>query len=315
VRGLVPCAALLFGACGGAPSPVAPHTEAVRAAGAVCAPGEQPIVYLVGGDARDDKLGVLPWAFKEADARGARAFLFLGDMELTPEFDGAFRAKLGLLTRTQLFPVLGNHEIDELGMLNLGFRAQHERAFRQHFLGHSDASAFSDRVVYSLNLAGGVHFVALDNVSQPGFGDAQLAWLTSDLARARADKTVRYVIVGMHKPLVNSIEPHSMAANGAVGQGDSARAAQLFSEYRVDLVVASHAHEYEYVPGDAARRVPPMIITGGLGAPLNSKARHPIHHVMELDVCNGGIDIAILPFPGAARSLMSPGGDEDEHER
>ena len=63
----------------------------------------------------------------------------------------------------------------------------------------------------------GVHFIALDNVSEPGgaIGDAQLAWLAADLARAPADGPV---VVLAHRPLFD-LYPD-------VGLGDARRRAR-----------------------------------------------------------------------------------------
>src|SRR6202521_5456814 len=47
----------------------------------------------IGGDSRNDwrtplaKSPVLPWAFKQAKKRAAKAFFFLGDLEITPSLD------------------------------------------------------------------------------------------------------------------------------------------------------------------------------------------------------------------------------------
>src|ERR1700679_2683747 len=79
-------------ACGGASPPpaVEPSIPVTPAA-----PGVTRI--LVGGDSRDDRGHVLPWSFQQAHARGAQAFVFLGDMELSPEFDRVFIRELAWL--------------------------------------------------------------------------------------------------------------------------------------------------------------------------------------------------------------------------
>src|ERR1700730_8105844 len=41
----------------------------------------------IGGDSRNDDSQVLPWAFKEAKRRAAKAFFFLGDLEITRSLD------------------------------------------------------------------------------------------------------------------------------------------------------------------------------------------------------------------------------------
>ncbi len=130
---------------------------------------------------------MLAWAFREAKARGVAAFLFLGDMDLTSALDDHFQNELSLLEDVPFYPVLGNHEIKAFGFLSLG-RAHAERAFRARFLGTPRTpvpSSIENKVVYSVNLAGGLHFVALDNVSQNGFGQERLAWLARVISSAR----------------------------------------------------------------------------------------------------------------------------------
>ena len=62
--------------------------------------------------------------------------------------------------------------------------------FKKNFLDTNPQklkSALPHKIVYSVNLPGRVHFIALDNVSQSGFGDDQLDWLEKDLTQARSD--------------------------------------------------------------------------------------------------------------------------------
>ena len=78
--------ASLLVSCGAAP--VGPRARAVAVPPAIVAR------YVAGGDSRDDHARVIPWAFEQAKARGAAAFFFLGDMELTPSFDSGFAREL-----------------------------------------------------------------------------------------------------------------------------------------------------------------------------------------------------------------------------
>jgi hypothetical protein len=281
-------------ACGGeAPRPAHPHQVATR-------PPPGVVRFLVGGDSRQDGSHVLPWALDEAKARGASAFLFLGDMELTPSFDAHFREQLGALAPIPFYPVLGNHEVKLLGIFGIG-QNHAEKEFREHFLGTPSTpvrSSLAGKVVYSANLPGGVHFVALDNVSQKGFGADQLAWLAADLEQARFDPDVRHVFVGMHKPLAhNKITTHSMDSDGPDAIADSEAALVLFERAHVDLVLESHVHEFARYQQGGIR----CYITGGLGAPLvHADPEHAFHHVLEIDVHDRGeVDVDVVRFDGA----------------
>ena len=249
---------------------------------------------IVGGDSRDDKSQVLPWAFSEAKARGATGFVFLGDMELTGALSASFEAELQKLDPVPLYPVLGNHEVLAFGFIPVG-RHHAEKRFRDRFLGTARTpmkSALADRVVYSVDFPNGVHFVALDNVSAKGFGKDQLAWLDADLDRAKADPSIKRIIVGMHKPLAKNGETtHSMDADGAVAIAESDAALGSFQRHGVALIVASHLHQVSHwVQGGV-----PVWLTGGLGAPLTKAGpEHAYHHFLQVDVTDTQIDVTVV---------------------
>jgi 3',5'-cyclic AMP phosphodiesterase CpdA len=254
--------------------------------------------YVIGGDSRDDAAHVLPWAFREAKAREASAFFFLGDMELTPGFRQHFERELGLLDPVPFYPTLGNHEVRVFGFMALG-TAGAAKQFRDRFLESARTpvkSSLPDKVVYSVDLPGGVHFVALDNVSQGGFGPEQLAWLEADLESARGAFAVKHIVVGMHKPLAkNGVSTHGMDADGPEALADSEAALALFVRDKVSLIVASHVHEFAHF----TQRGIPSYITGGLGAPLDhSGPEHAFHHFLQLDVSERGIQVTVVRFDG-----------------
>jgi hypothetical protein len=292
-------AALTLVACRD-PSLPAPPPAASQPAAAQ--PGS--IRYVVGGDSRQDKAHVVPWAFGEAKARGVTGFVFLGDMELSADLDEHFRAELSALAPVPFYPVLGNHEsvLREHGKdAPREDRVRAVSAFRGRFLGTAATpvqSAFDDKLVYSLDLPGGVHFVALDNVSQPGFGADQLAWLGKDLDAARADGKTRHIVVGVHKALIGSgVTTHAMEEDGPAAASDSAAALTLLEKARVELIVASHFHSFAQYTQHGIR----SFITGGLGAPLDASPGReaPFHHFLLVGVpADGPLTVEVVRFNG-----------------
>ena len=174
--------------------------------------------YIVGGDSRDDKSHVVKWAFAEAKARGASAFFFLGDMELTPQWDSKFQKELEDLKPMPFYPAIGNHEVvlfgTQLGIITRleGFLdpdqvQENINKFTKKFLNTAQTpvtlAPLKGKVAFSTNVKT-IHWISLDNVSQPGFGQDQLAWLETDLKAANADPAKPWIFVGMHKALYNN---------------------------------------------------------------------------------------------------------------
>jgi hypothetical protein len=271
----------------------------------------------IGGDSRDDHSGVVPWAFTEAGKRGAKAFFFLGDLELTPAEDGLFLHKLPDLGNVLFYPVIGNHEVETLGFVRMLPQVSRDRVkeFKDKFVkAHGvNLADIGDAVAYSADLEGGIHLIALDNVSRKGegFGSEQLKWLKADLDAARAAQKI--ILVGMHKGLAkNPVTIHAMDEDGPNAIQDSNAALRLFQMYKVAMVFVSHSHMYAaYNQGGLEVR-----LTGGLGAPLVkglSEDSGGFHHFLLVDVPHPGSNspllVQVIKFPG--KSTMD---DKDESE-
>jgi Calcineurin-like phosphoesterase len=263
------------------------------------APPHGVVRLVIGGDSRNDKCDVRRWACKQARERGANAFIFLGDMALTPEEDVDLNLAKLKCDGFPFYPIIGNHEVDQYGIAR--FRALEplfgynpEREFQKRFLGRVNSpavSALKETTTYSVDLGGGVHFIALDNVGLKGFGEDQLKWLEQDLRTATANSETKYIIVGMHKALVNPCTTHSMHEDGSDAVADSDHALRLFHEYGVKLIVASHEHGYaQFLQDDGI----PTYITGGLGAPTEHHGDVFFPHILQVDIDGSKMSVGVV---------------------
>src|SRR5437773_1418855 len=92
----------------------------------------------------------------------------------------------------------------------------------------------------------GVHFIVLDNVSDPGasIGDAQLAWLAADLQRQAKDARI---VVFTHRPLFDLYPQWDWATR------DGARAVDLLMPHSNVTVFYGHIHqEHHHMTGHIA---------------------------------------------------------------
>lgn len=286
-------------------------------------PPQGVIRIAIGGDSRDDKSDVVAWAFKEAKRRGAKAFFFLGDLELTSAIDKRFLPQLADLGDIPFYPAMGNHEVETFGIVRLPKSESllKVRRFKEEFLAAPgvNLAPLTDTVVYSVDLDGGVHLIALDNVSRKaeGFGAAQLAWLEEDLKTASSAKKI--ILVGMHKGLANNpVTSHAMDEDGAAAVKDSEAALALFRTNGVAMVFVSHSHMYAaYSQGESG---PQVRLTGGMGAPLVkglAEADGGFHHFLLVDVSPGNskapVLVEVVKFP--CRPPCTPSrSDTDESQ-
>jgi 3',5'-cyclic AMP phosphodiesterase CpdA len=142
-------------------------------------------------------------------------------------------------------PAAGNHE-NELGNGPIGYAAY------QTYFDLPDAKSDAEmRGLWYSFTAGSVRIISLNNDDicyQDGgnsyvhgySGGAQKRWLEGELANARADKRVDWVIVCMHQTAVSTAD-HTNGADLGIRQ----EWLPLFDRYQVDLVVCGHEHHYE----------------------------------------------------------------------
>lgn len=115
----------------------------------------------------------------------------------------------------------------------------------------------------------GVHFVAIDNVSDPGanIGDEQLAWLKKDLARY---KKTTPIVVFTHRPLFDLAPAWDWATR------DGAKAVDILMEYPNVTVFYGHIHqENHHMTGHIAHHSAKSLIFP-LPAPMSQPKRLPV---------------------------------------
>jgi len=136
-------------------------------------------------------------------------------------------------------------------------------------LDHGQAwSEFFGPTHYSFDHKG-VHFVAIDNVSDPAakIGEAQLAWLKADLARLPMDAPI---VVMTHRPLFDLAPQWDWATR------DGAQAIALLMPYRNVTVFYGHIHqEHHHMTGHIAHHAAKSLIFP-LVAPGSQPKREPV---------------------------------------
>ncbi|MFE2999223.1 fibronectin type III domain-containing protein [Nocardia sp. NPDC059246] len=142
-------------------------------------------------------------------------------------------------------PAPGNHE-NELGNGPIGYQA-----FQTYFTVPDSGSEDHAKGLWYSFTVGGVRVIAVANDDiclQDGgnsyvrgySGGAQKRWLEGELARARADRGIDWVVVFMHQVAISSADKF----NGA-DLGIRQDWLPLFDRYQVDLVLCGHEHHYE----------------------------------------------------------------------
>jgi 3',5'-cyclic AMP phosphodiesterase CpdA len=184
----------------------------------------QPLFHLFNGDLcyanlADDRVRTW-WDFWENNSRSAR--------------------------KRPWMPSPGNHE-NELGNGPIGYQAYQTYFSVPEATGQTDVT----RGLWYAFTAGSVRVISIanDDVTYQDGGNsyvrgyssgAQKAWLEKELASARHDRDVDWVVVCMHQVAISTADKF----NGA-DLGIREEWMPLFDKHGVDLVVCGHEHHYE----------------------------------------------------------------------
>ena len=144
----------------------------------------------------------------------------------------------------------------------------------------------------------GIHFIALDNVSDPGasIGQEQLAWLAGDLGQVAKDQRI---VVFTHRPLFDLYPEWDWATK------DGAKAMDLLMPYRNVTVFYGHIHqENHHNTGHIAHHAAKSLIfpLPGPGsqpkrAPIPWNAAEPNKGLGFRSVSAKPSDLAIAEYP------------------
>jgi len=146
----------------------------------------------------------------------------------------------------------------------------------------------------------GVHFIALDNVSDPAarIGDEQLAWLAADLATQAPDAPI---VVMTHRPLFDLVPKWDWTTR------DGAKAIELLMPHRNVTVFYGHIHqEHHHMTGHIAHHAAKGLMFP-LPAPGSQPNRTPLPWdpsqpyrglgFREVDAERRGAEFALTEFP------------------
>src|SRR6516162_941296 len=143
-------------------------------------------------------------------------------------------------------PSAGNHE-NELGNGPIGYQAYQTYFCVPNAVGQTDVT----RGLWYAFTAGAMRVISIanDDICYQDGGDsyvrgyssgAQKAWLENELAAARRDHDIDWIVACMHQVAISTADMF----NGA-DLGIRQEWVPLFDQYGVDLVVCGHEHHYE----------------------------------------------------------------------
>ena len=230
------------------------------------APGE-PDFYFV-------QLSDTHWGFSgpavNPDARGTlpKAVAAVNALPQAPDFV----IFTGDLTHTTDDPVERRKRLAEFKDIAAGIGVKNVRFIPgEHDASLDEGAAFKEffgETHYAFDHKG-VHFITLDNVSDPRaqLGEAQLAWLKADLAKQPKDARI---VVFTHRPLFDLAPAWDWATR------DGAQAVDILMPYQNVTVFYGHIHqENHHMTGHIAHHSAKSLIFP-LPAPGSQPKREPV---------------------------------------
>ena len=179
----------------------------------------------------------------------------------------------GDLTHTTDDPKERRKRLTEFREITSNLKVKNVRFMPGEHDGSLDSSAafkeiFKQETYFTFDYKG-VHFIAVDNVSDPGasIGEAQLAWLEADLDKQPKDARI---VVLTHRPLFDLMPKWDWATR------DGAKAMDLLMPYKNVTVFYGHIHqEHHQMTGHIAHHSAKSLIFP-LPAPGSQEKRSPL---------------------------------------
>ena len=228
--------------------------------------------FAVSGDSRNCGDVVMPALAKSVLAHDPEFYWHLGDFRIGYDVDedmqqGAkpsiaeyhktawddfIKYQVEPFTPLSVHLGIGNHETYFHGTTK-----QDEELSHAEFVTKFSKWLGSGKTAYSRWRLHNVEFISMDNSSNAGFDEEQLAWLEQTLKEGSSDNDVNAVVVGMHRALPNSLacghsmngDPSSTAEDNLKGLQSGRRAYQDLWKFQNTTqkhvyVLASHSHFY-----------------------------------------------------------------------
>jgi 3',5'-cyclic AMP phosphodiesterase CpdA len=240
---------------------------AVFVSGLSRAGGKSPDFYFV-------QMSDTHWGFKDpdvnpdADGTLGKAIAAVNQLEVQPDFI----VFTGDLTHTTPDAALRRARMVQFREIVGRLRVRDVRFMPgEHDAALDNGDAFRERfgeTHYTFDHKG-VHFIVLDNVSDPtaSVGEAQIAWLKADLARQRRDAQI---VIFTHRPLFDLFPNWDWATH------DGSQVLEAFAGYQHVTVFYGHIHqEHHHLTGNIAHHAAKSLIFP-LPAPGSVPKREPV---------------------------------------
>jgi len=213
-----------------------------------------------------------------------------------------------LMSKTAMFPVLGNHERNSALYYNLFELPGNERYYSFDYAQVHFIILDSNGPVLPRGRSKEVRWVDKYTRQIDAFWNRQLAWLEKDL---RAHTEARLTVVCMHSPMYSSSKNKDRQESY---ERIRRRIKPIFDSNGIDAVFAGHDHFYERNTVDGIH----YVVTGGGGAPLydagpalsTQEAYASAHHYVTVSVGDKSAQAQTVSIDGTVIDTFEIGNSE-----